>query len=111
MIIKHPAMDRFPHDGYGDLQMYDMIGAQRVMLMNDLPATIDPIVWCLDVPQVMLRKAYLFEAKVGPSKVLVTTFALGMTLMKCRFGAMQTSLYEGHDTTKIWPTTWKSLTK
>ena len=52
MIIKHPAMDRFPHDGYGDLQMYDMIGAQRVMLMNDLPATIDPIVWCLDVPQV-----------------------------------------------------------
>ena len=73
MIMKHPAMDRFPHDGYGDLQMYDMIASQRVMVMKDLPVTIEPIVWCLDIPPVLAAHAYLFEVKVGPSKMLVTT--------------------------------------
>jgi hypothetical protein len=73
MIMEHPSMDRFPHDGYGDFQMYDMIASQHVMLLDDLPATLEPIMWCLDEPSLMRRKAYLFEAKVGPSKVLVTT--------------------------------------
>ncbi|MBN1490009.1 MAG: hypothetical protein JXA69_08840 [Phycisphaerae bacterium] len=73
MIMLHPAMAGFPHDGYGDLQMYDLLEERPVVLMDALPVRIEPIVWCLDVPRIMRRKAYLFEAKVGKGALLFST--------------------------------------
>ncbi len=76
MIMPHPAMKGFPHDGYGDLQMYGMLDDRPVVMMDDLPVRIDPIIWCLDVPWQMRPKAYLFEAKVGKGRLLVSTLDL-----------------------------------
>jgi hypothetical protein len=73
MIMSHPALQDFPHDGYGDLQMFNLLDERPVALMDEFPVRIEPIVWCLDVPREMRRKAYLFEARVGKGKLLVST--------------------------------------
>ncbi len=76
MIQPHPAMQGFPHDGYGDLQMAGLVDERAVVVTEALPVRIDPIVWCLDVPWEMRRKAYLFEAKVGRGRLLVSAMNL-----------------------------------
>ncbi|MBN1341279.1 MAG: hypothetical protein JXQ73_01290 [Phycisphaerae bacterium] len=73
MILPHPAMEGFPHDGYGDLQMAGLLDERPTVLMDALPVQIEPIIWYLDVPWQMRRKAYLFEAKVGAGRLLVST--------------------------------------
>ncbi len=73
MILPHPAMRGFPHEGCGDLQMAGLIDERPVVITEDLPAGIEPIIWCLDVPWLMRRKAWLFEAKVGKGRLLVST--------------------------------------
>jgi hypothetical protein len=76
MILPHAALRGFPHDGYGDLQMFGMLDERPVVMMDDLPVRVDPIIWCLDVPWQMRPKAYLFEAKVGKGRLLVSTLNL-----------------------------------
>ncbi len=76
MVMPHPAMKDFPHDGYGDLQMHGLFDNRPVVMMDDLPVRIQPIIWCLDVPWQMRTKAYLFEAKVGKGRLLVSTMNL-----------------------------------
>ena len=50
MILPHPAMSSFPNDGYGDLQMYNLLEERSVVLLDQLPGKIDPIVWNIDYP-------------------------------------------------------------
>ncbi len=76
LILPHPALRGFPHDGYGDLQMAGLLDERPVVLMDAVPGKIEPIVWCLDVPWQMRPKAYLFEAKVGAGRLLVSTLNL-----------------------------------
>jgi hypothetical protein len=73
MIMPHPAIGAFPHDGYGDLQMSFMMDNRPVVLMDKLPQRIEPIVWSIDVPWRMWWRAYLFEARVGKGRLLVST--------------------------------------
>jgi beta-galactosidase len=73
MIVPHPVMDIFPHDGYGDLQMSDMMDNRPVVLMDKLPEAVAPVIWSIDVPWRMGRRAYLFEARVGRGRLLVST--------------------------------------
>jgi beta-galactosidase len=76
MLLRHPALRGFPADGYGDLQMYSLMDGRPVVLLDDVPGRIEPIAWCLDVPWKMRRKAYLFEARVGKGRLLVSSFNL-----------------------------------
>ncbi len=73
MVSSHPAMKSFPNDGYGDLQMYNLLNERPVVLLDQLPGKIDPIVWNIDYPWQMRRMAYLFEANVGKGRLLVNT--------------------------------------
>lgn len=76
LILQHPALGAFPHDGCGDLQMYALLDNRPVVLLDEVPGSLEPIIWDLDVPWRMRRKAFLFEARVGAGKLLVSTLNL-----------------------------------
>lgn len=76
LFADHPALRGFPNDGYGDLQAFRLLDRRPAVLLDELPAKVDPIVWALDVPWRMRRKAHLFEVKVGPGRLLVSTMDL-----------------------------------
>ncbi|MBI5834666.1 MAG: hypothetical protein HZB16_20395 [Armatimonadetes bacterium] len=75
----HPSLRGFPHEGYGDLQTFGLLDSRRVVLLDEVPGGIEPIIACLDVPWQMRRKAYLFEARVGRGRLLYTTMDLSPT--------------------------------
>ncbi|MBI2301041.1 MAG: hypothetical protein HYU66_19185, partial [Armatimonadetes bacterium] len=79
LFLDHPALRGFPADGYGDLQAYNLLNGRPVVMLDDVPGGLEPIVWCLDVPWRMRRKAYLFEARVGQGRLLFSTFNLSPT--------------------------------
>ncbi len=81
-ISVHPAMEGFPNDGYGELQVAGLIDDRPVVVTEDMPGKIDPIFWCLDVPWQMRRKAWLFEARVGRGRLLVSTLDLSSARRK-----------------------------
>lgn len=70
----HPAVSALRHEGWCDLNFYHLIEGSRAVLLDDLPVKVDPIVRCLDVHASMRNKAYLFEAKVGNGRLLVSSF-------------------------------------
>ncbi len=76
MFSKHPALKEFPTDGYGDLQTFALLDRRPVVVLDQVPGHIEPIVWCLDLPWRMARKAYLFEARVGKGRLVVSTMNL-----------------------------------
>jgi hypothetical protein len=68
----HPALRAFPHEGWCDLCFYPLLQGAKVVNLKDLP--VNPIVRALDVHTAMRDKAYVFEAKVGAGRLLVSTF-------------------------------------
>jgi beta-galactosidase len=73
---KHPALQYFPNDGYGDLQAYALLNDRSVVKLDDLPGGITPIVAAIDVPWKLRRMAYLWEARAGRGRLLVSSFDL-----------------------------------
>ncbi|MCU0916561.1 MAG: hypothetical protein MUC88_18655 [Planctomycetes bacterium] len=69
---QHPALRAMPAEGWCDLQFYDLIQGGKAVLLEKTPVTGEPILRMIDVPQRLARKAYLFEMKVGPGKLLVS---------------------------------------
>jgi hypothetical protein len=59
LVLPHPALGAFPDDGCGDLEMFSLLEGRSVVLLDDLPGRLEPIIWDLDVPWRMRRKAYL----------------------------------------------------
>jgi beta-galactosidase len=71
---QHPAMKFMPSEGWCDLQFYDLIQGGKAILLDQTRVAGEPIVRMIDVPQRLERKAYLFETKVGPGRLLVSGF-------------------------------------
>jgi len=71
--LSHPAMIHMPGEDWCDLEWYDLLTGSRVVLLDDLPGDIEPIVRCIDVPSAQRNKAYIFEARVGKGKLLVAS--------------------------------------
>ncbi len=76
VIADHPAMRGFVHQGWCDLQFVNLLNSSKAMLLDDLPVKVEPIVRCLDVHTLLRNKAYLFEARVGKGRLLVSSFNL-----------------------------------
>jgi hypothetical protein len=74
-FASHPVLRGYPGN-YGDIEAAGMLDNRPVVLLDELPGHIEPIIQCLDVPWLMRRKAYLFEARVGKGKLLVCTLNL-----------------------------------
>ncbi|MBL9136619.1 MAG: hypothetical protein JNK85_12150, partial [Verrucomicrobiales bacterium] len=54
----------------------------KTILLSSLPVKIDPIVRCIDRPTRLAHRAYLFEARVGEGRLLVTGFNFAQALEK-----------------------------
>jgi hypothetical protein len=78
VISNHPVLAEFPHEGWCDMQFFRMI--QDLASPFDLaalrPAKIKPIIRSNGSYQRMQDKGYVFEAAVGPGKLLASSLAL-----------------------------------
>ena len=71
---EHAALRHMPNDGWGDLQFFYLIQGSKTIFLDSLPAKIRPLVRCIDRPQRLSNRAYLFEVAVGSGKLLVSGF-------------------------------------
>ena len=72
----HPLFAGFPTDCFGNWQWFEPLQNARGLLINELPAGLRPIVQpiaTIDLPE---RLAVLFEARVGPGRLFVSTVDL-----------------------------------
>lgn len=72
----HPLFTHFPTDCFGDWQWFEPLQNARGLLINEFPADLRPIVQpiaSIDLPE---RLAMLFEARVGPGRLFVSTIDL-----------------------------------
>jgi beta-galactosidase len=60
-----------PCEGWCDLEFYPLIVDAKFVLLDDA-ARIDPIVRSIDVPQRLSNRGFLFEARVGKGRLLVS---------------------------------------
>ena len=75
-IIDHPLTNDFPHDGYCDLQFYSLIEGAYPLVLENIPAKIEPIIRSFNTFSKPESRAYLFEARVGKGKLLVSSFVV-----------------------------------
>ena len=80
LIADHPALGRFPHNGWCELQFLHLISGIWPLDLEALkPAKIDTIVRCIGHHKTMRNKAYLFEAAMGRGAFVATTFDIART--------------------------------
>lgn len=82
----HAALGGFPHDGFCDLQFYTLMQGAAPFPLDGLP-NLTPIIDGIRTKAGFLSKAkelarvgYVFEAKVGAGRLLVTTLRIGANL-------------------------------
>jgi len=72
VVSSHPCLKGFPHEGWCDLQFYDMIKSEPVNL-DIWPARINPIIRSIDSYMVCRSRGVLFEVSVGRGTLMVST--------------------------------------
>lgn len=70
---KHPALSDFPTDEFNDWQWTELIKGARVINLDRLPKTLQPIVQSVDDWNRNYKLGMIFEAKVGKGKLLVSS--------------------------------------
>lgn len=73
---KHPALAHFPTSSHFDWQWTELVNGARAMNLDRLPRGLDPIVQPIDDWNRNYKLGTLFEAKVGPGRLVVSTFDL-----------------------------------
>ncbi|MBN2245413.1 MAG: discoidin domain-containing protein, partial [Candidatus Aminicenantes bacterium] len=69
----HPALNEFPTEFHSNWQWWEIIHRAKAVLMDDLPASLDPIIRSIDDWFENRRLGLLFEAKIGSGKILITS--------------------------------------
>lgn len=67
----HPAFNYFPTDTHTDWQWFDIVTNSRPLIIDRLPASIDPIVEPIDNVDRNYRLALMLECNVGKGKLLI----------------------------------------
>ena len=73
---RHPALARFPTDSYSNWQWWGLLQHSRAVVLDDTPASFRPIVQVIDHLARNHKLGNLFEARVGPGRLLVCTIDL-----------------------------------
>ena len=73
---KHPALAGFPTEDFADWQWLDVVGRSRTVNLGRLPKVLQPIVQPVDDWNRNWKLALIFEAKVGPGRLLVSAVDL-----------------------------------
>jgi hypothetical protein len=79
----HPALAGFPHEGIADLQFYNLLDGAAPIPLDRWPTALEPIIGGIRTKAGFLAKTkdlsrvgYVFEAKVGAGRLLVTSLRL-----------------------------------
>ncbi|MHB8522416.1 MAG: sugar-binding domain-containing protein [Limisphaerales bacterium] len=73
---KHPALADFPTDYHSNWQWWYLVSRSGAMILDDLPPKVRPIVQVIDDWFTNRKLGLVFEAKVGPGKLLVCSIDL-----------------------------------
>ena len=68
---KHPALAQFPTDFHSDWQWFPIVMHSRAVILDETPASYRPLVQVIDNFERNHKLGLVFEAKVGPGKLLV----------------------------------------
>jgi hypothetical protein len=71
---EHPALRAMAAESWCDLQFFPLLEGSKIVLLDEVPAKVRPIVRCIDMPQRFLEKAYLIEVRVGKGKLISSGF-------------------------------------
>jgi len=72
----HPALAAFPTREHGDWQWFPLLQGAKAAVVDALPRDLETIVHGIDNAERAHRLAIVFQAKVGPGRVLVSTLDL-----------------------------------
>ena len=72
----HPALAAFPTREHGDWQWFPLLQGARAAVVDGLPRDLETIVHGIDNAERARRLAVVFQAKVGPGRLLVSTLDL-----------------------------------
>lgn len=75
----HPALEFFPTDFHTDWQWFSVISNSRPLIVDRLPASVDPIIEPIDNVERALRLALMLECNVGKGKLLLVMTDLDKT--------------------------------
>jgi hypothetical protein len=73
---KHPALVEFPTEYHSNWQWWELIHGSSAMVLDGLPANLNPIVQPIDTWFENRRLGLLFEASVNGGKLLVCSMDL-----------------------------------
>jgi len=76
----HRALAEFPTESHSNWQWWDLVTKSQIMILNDLPPELRPIVQVIDDWFTARRLGLVFEARVGPGKLLVCSIDLDRDL-------------------------------
>ena len=72
----HPVFDLFPTDYHSDMQWWELMNNQQVMLFDRFPQDFQPLVQSIDTWFLSRKIGMLFEANVAGGRLMMTTFPL-----------------------------------
>ncbi len=73
---EHPLFEDFPTESYSNWQWWDPVSHSQVMIINDFPADIKPVIQPIDTWFENRRLALAFEAKAEGGKLMVCSIDL-----------------------------------
>ena len=80
LVRDHPALQGFPHEGFGDLQFFNLIDGAVPLPLDKWDTELQPMMGgirttagFLSKEKALSRVGYVFEAKVGAGRLLVTS--------------------------------------
>jgi hypothetical protein len=72
----HRALKDFPTATHADWQWWDLMSESRAFVLNGAPAGLRPVVQVIDDAARSYHLGAVFEARVGPGKLVATSFDL-----------------------------------
>jgi hypothetical protein len=90
IVSRHPVLGDFPHEGWCDLQWFDLVAGERiphvcvpfhlsdpaVYHLDPWPVRIEPVIRSIPTWKNCENRAYLFEVRVGAGRLLATALRI-----------------------------------
>ncbi|MGA2328805.1 MAG: sugar-binding domain-containing protein [Bryobacteraceae bacterium] len=73
---RHPALSRFPTEFHANWQWFHLLRNSRALILDSMPAGYRPLVQVIDNYERAHKLGALFEARVGPGKLVVCSIDL-----------------------------------
>lgn len=76
----HPVFNNFPTESWSTAQWWDIVSSSQVMILDDFPGTLIPLIQPIDTWFENRRLALAFEARSGNGKLMVCSVDLNKNI-------------------------------